>query len=88
MLATPVTVTSQAAITPFPLVAVMTALPAPIALTVPASLTDATELSVEAHVMLLSVAFDGTTVAFSLKTSPVFISYFVWSRVTPVTIVG
>ena len=66
----PVTVTVQEALLPLVAVAVMTAVPALMAVTVPFELTDATSGLLEDQITVLSVADAGSTVADSLPVLP------------------
>jgi len=81
------TVTLAVAVSPPSFVAAdMTALPPAIPLTNPVTLTVATEVLLEIHTTLLSVAFAGTTVALSCWVAPTFIGGTVAGvKVIPVT---
>ena len=79
-----VTVTSQLA-EKSPAVAVMVAVPAPTALTVPSLSTFATASLSEAQLTVLSVAFFGNTVAVSVALPPTVSDRLSRSSVTPVT---
>ena len=70
-----------------PQAAVMVAVPAFTAVTVP-SLTVAIVLSEEVQTMVLSVVFSGSTVAVSLAASPSYSFSAVLSSVTPVAGMG
>lgn len=64
------TVILQVAVLPFEVFAVIVAVPDFFAVTTPFVLTEATALLLVLHVTVLSVAFDGVIVAFSVSVSP------------------
>jgi len=80
------TVTVQVAVfSPSVVFAVMTALPADLAVTRPSEETDATVSALDDQVTLLSVALVGLTAASSCAVSPTVRVTLVLSRLTPVT---
>lgn len=82
------TVTVQLAVLPLLVVAVMVAVPAEIAETEPLAFTVATEGLLELHVMVLSVVFDGLTVAAKEVVSPTNIAWVVLFKDTDVAAIG
>ena len=80
------TVTAQVAVLS-PALAVIVAVPGTMAVTLPPS-TVATDSLEDVHVMVLSVASSGLTVALRVTSSPTVIVRVDLSRVTPVTATG
>lgn len=77
------TVTVQVAFWPPDVVAVIVAVPAPTAVTLPPE-TVATEALLVVHVTVLFVALDGETVAVRVEEPPTLRVMADWLRVTPV----
>ena len=78
------TVTVASAVSPFLVVAVMIAVPSPFAVTLPLSLTTATEVLLDVHVGFLLVTLLGVMVAVNLTESPRSKLAVVLSSVIPV----
>ena len=79
-----VTVTVQVAVLLFTVVAVIVAVPSATAVTLPLEETVATEVLFDFHVTVLSVAFEGATVAVSVDVPPTSRLSDVLLSVTPV----